>query len=605
MKKVVLSLTLILLFASISYADLPTTSMRMRGMGVGIADIVADEYTDMIRNPAYAAYYNQNKIMVDPITAGDGAVGSKIFLLGRTSIMEVGANAAIDIGANTANIIVTDGNGFNIDADNDGNWDTGESELIITQTFDDGWVPDPTGGYVVGEIAGNTKADRDIKTTQTGKRQQEDTETNFILLGATSLGDIGLGISYLHEDYDSKTPNNGIRRVTEKDLVADDVVWDSKWERTANTDIGDKENTIRIGAILPFNEDMAIAGNLDIISAENITKIDNIQNILRDWNVGGTDSTIATPATTDDVNTDDYTINTITMDSLLSGTGIALQAEGKYQLTDKHCAKVLVGFANITISGDAILEDPIGDTGIAGIYGGSGLATVTDGEWLNAGAAGDKYTIEKNRTYLKGDVEVATNQIGLGGGIESQLSDKVLLGFGLRYISQTQETTVDADETQKRLYTYDINNDGDLIDAGDGKYEETRKRKYTINEEESTNIITIPIGVEITTSDWMKLRFGVSHTITTTKNTSSEEEDMDQQVSILTLGAGVPTTTYSPNAVTDTDGEEIVETLAHATIISSGFGFQLIEDLTIDVMAALNADMMNINNWNICATWGF
>jgi hypothetical protein len=157
--------------------------------------------------------------------------------------------------------------------------------------------------------------------------------------------------------------------------------------------------------------------------------------------------------------------------------------------------------------------------------------------------------ISYDKTPLKGDsiVGIATTNIdqdsgvwAIGVGAENQLNEKLMLALGIAYANAKAEET----DTLSGATT-----STSITDQGVG-------------------VLSLPVGLEYTMTDWLCFRTGASHKITNTKNDLAN-----------TKNTGSQTTYYY------------------------GAGLNITENLTVDVLGWKN--LTELDNWRLSATVKF
>jgi len=200
------------------------------------------------------------------------------------------------------------------------------------------------------------------------------------------------------------------------------------------------------------------------------------------------------------------------------------------------------------------------------------------------------------KTAAGADVDGDENVTGLYVGIENQLSEKLMLGLGLRYQTDSTEISMDwsgkeTDETGA-VTSYGANPMAELGMAGLAGHDVKAVNTTDITE------VMFPIGLEYQATKALALRIGATHRITTT------ETELKTDV-VMYDDTALPTKTKQVS-VSNVNTEEDI---ARVTDFYYGVGLNVSDNLVVDIInlaaATAGTNLLDLRDWRISATLKF
>ena len=211
MRRVLVTLLALALVSPV-FAALTDDSIRINGMNAGLLGIVPDEYSDLAVNPANLLKIDGSRIYLEPNRL-DVNGNPKIMLGAIMPVGPVSSGLLADFGGVLTPLVCLDVNGAVMDLDGDGTNETGETSMTTNQCWDDGWIPRVVkgGGLIAGGTANDETLDRSKKTIETGERNQQTSIANYGVLAGMPLGDMNVGLRYVHDGDSFENPNNATK----------------------------------------------------------------------------------------------------------------------------------------------------------------------------------------------------------------------------------------------------------------------------------------------------------------------------------------------------------------------------------------------------------
>jgi len=295
------------------------------------------------------------------------------------------------------------------------------------------------------------------------------------------------------------------------------------------------------------------------------------------------------------------------VDVTQKGIGFQTGVDCRYGLSDAVTLVGLVQYAMLPLDIDGTYTNSYEETiltTLAGTYMGLGGGLVDD----------------KGTTTMLDETTVtgtgSNNAIGVTVGTEAKLQDNLKVGAAVSWANTVRKTEQKLARSLVMDQFYDQDHDGEIDDATDQKMKVTHTDEWKNTTENKTNTIRIPVGLEYDITEKIAFRLGVTHTIQTQRNTAKSELVSDSRWEAVntnaSFGDGNTDDVGDPWYLdTDDDSGAINETkqdptTTRTTVYSYGLGFNLTDNLTIDVLNfASGADILDLGAWNISATLKF
>jgi hypothetical protein len=288
-----------------------------------------------------------------------------------------------------------------------------------------------------------------------------------------------------------------------------------------------------------------------------------------------------------------------------SGNNITFSADTHYKLQDNLTLVARLNYENLPGDLKASLSLPY--EAVTRSYGAN---------WVFPSVTGDKNVVKENSIYSISNGKWNKDYTALTLGGEAKLENNVLLGFGLIYGIDNNETSYDWQKDYSYVDTYDEANDGFKNESGSNDYRETKTytKKGQKSTKTETNKITIPLGLEL--RPWAKfpVRLGVSHYIKKTKTTTVDNliEDGITTTTWESNGndSGAKTYSYTPVPNNNVNVNNSVE---NTTSYYYGIGYEWSKNLTFDILGVAGSSVagggrtgiLDISSWRIGATLKF
>ncbi len=285
------------------------------------------------------------------------------------------------------------------------------------------------------------------------------------------------------------------------------------------------------------------------------------------------------------------------------GTGINIGADSYYKLTD---ALKLVGRVNIQ-------SVPQKLTGALSLP----YSNVYFSSAANVAGGRSKTTENDNTTYsVSGDI--ANNTVGITLGGEAELKNNVTLGFGAIYTMVTAKTDGGYTRSRKDVSTFDGDNDGEVVnDTNDPLDTDNRTTvedtdTATFVNENKTDTLQIPIGLEMRVWRKFSTRLGVTHQIQAAKATNTTKVINDGLIKTTVESNGVAPVTYEGTGAGKNTGQEtttVTNSITRTTQYYYGIGYDWSENLSFDILGVSGmgsgAGILDLASWRISATLKF
>jgi len=553
MKRILLISLAVMLIGTTAYA-VENVSFRVKGMHEDLATLIQDEFTDMmflsyniLDIEGYRLYTNLSNLSSGDEELFDNDGVDQYLIGGVAPIMEIGKLGLI-YGADSAltvETIVMDITGATtlrtIGASRDGEYET---------IFDD-----KTNDYYRKEY---------------GKADKETGETDIKVLFAKELIEnlkLGLLVNYTAS---KNEPSNDYSFKEDFDVSDKDEFGIITYEKSG-IDMQQKEPLIKESQIIigpageyKVNDELSIGGGIGLVMANaelsySETQTENCKDAYLDnfgaevaifdpignpvgLNAGGAAASSDWDAT--------YSTE---QSGKPKGTGFSGKLLVKYSLSEKSTLRGIFDLMSTPVSGN--------------------ITSTMSVDVKDDGYSGDGYI---QKITMSDDADITTTDMIFGAGLESKLSENLLLGIGVKYARQKQdmEMTLEGD-----------------VEVDGTKVAYTPKEEMTM--EDKTTGIILPIGLEYKPYDWLSLRIGgASHTI--------ETEEGESKRIVTTYAAVYPTKTVD-TVTTVTDPK--TKTTTRTTDFSFGAGFKVTENLQVDIMKFNGLTWMD--DWQISATLKF
>ncbi len=567
-KGVVLTIGLLLIagtaFATVyEFFTAEQVSLRIKGINPELESIVADEYTDwthlgynILDIEGYRLYTNlSNYSRVEQDQAGN-----EVALSGASGVDQwmIGGVAPI-IGEHKAGLI------YGIDSE---------------QTADAIEIDD--AGTGLGEAGSfeqtTTIPAADSKQTVEGEAKTEAATTTMLLVYALPLTDqvgipLKVNLSILQDNMEELETNDYSMTDDDDTTGATDNIQKNSFSQeekgvidlTLNTLDFDEANTvIGINGSIEATDKLTIG--LCLASKSSTLEYGNTYTYKQH-------ESALHGATADDNTTKDSL--DLSIDASGSAFGPAI-IQADYELSDTIMLRGGIDISALSVSGDG--EYTLKNEVIVGPLAGTG----------------DDATLAK--TSASSDIDGDENTTGFFVGMENQLSEKLMLGLGLRYQTHSSEFTMDwsGKETDESgaVTSYGANPMAELnfpvaVAGHDVKL---------VTSEDTTEVM-FPIGLEYQATKALALRLGATHTITTTEN------EMKTDV-VMYDDAALPTKTkLTSQSIVDAD-----ETINRATDFYYGAGINVSDNLVVDIttlVAGAGESLLDLDDWRISATLKF
>ncbi len=232
--------------------------------------------------------------------------------------------------------------------------------------------------------------------------------------------------------------------------------------------------------------------------------------------------------------------------------------------------------------------------------------------WNGAGAD-QTVAINNQRTY-SGSGDDKTNGMTITLGAEQNLPSKVKLAYGVIYQKAKNKVTCDYTETISNQVSVDATGDGLQVGAadpaGDSRVTTTQTNKISGKTEMDWTTYSFPIGFELKPHKKVKLRLGVTHTVTelVTKVHAKTTED-GLTTTVTEAGGSAAVTTYGGGASNtgDTlDSDTKTTTKTRTTQYYYGAGFRWSKNLSIDILNfsgdGSGAGILDLASWRVGMT---
>jgi len=293
------------------------------------------------------------------------------------------------------------------------------------------------------------------------------------------------------------------------------------------------------------------------------------------------------------------------VDVTQKGIGFQTGVDCRYGLSDAVTLVGLVQYSMLPLDIDGTYTNSYDET----------IFTTAAGTYMGLGGVVD----DKGTTTMLDETTVegtgSNNAIGVTVGTEAKLQEDLKVGAAVSWANTVRKTEQTLARSVVIDQFYDRDRDGVIDDATDRKMKMTHTDEWKNTTENKTNIIRIPVGLEYDITKKIAFRLGVTHTIQTQRNTTKSELVSDSLwhavITNAVLGDANPNDTADAWADNDDDSGTIRETkqdptTTRTTVYSYGLGFNLTDNLTIDVLNfAAGGSILDLNNWNISATLKF
>jgi len=549
------------------YLTSERVGLRVKGIQADLESIIKDEYTDSKHIPyklleidGYRLYTNlSNMSRVAQTTAGNeqalGAVSVNQYLLGGVAPIMEKHRAAFSYGADsfkTADAIVTDSAGTLLGA-------TGDYNKLTVVDMD---VP----------IVVHTSE------SKIGNAKTEESLSSISLAYALPLMDkIKVAASFL-SDVRGRTSTNDYTYQKNNDTTG---AVDSVQKDTYNRETKGQLNLGAAPAVLNFDSGatvLSVSGELEVTDNLKLGTGLALKKATQDYSDNFTYKQHKTAAANGSAEAND---KKETMDLSISADGTMFGLPwlvAEYKLSD-----------NVMLRGgfDASTMETSGD----GSYVYKNVQVVGPA----AGTADDN-TYIANKNTSSADITGEQANIDVYAGTEAQLSEKLMLGIGLRYRMDKLDFTMDW--TGK---TTDIN--GNVTAYG---YQPMSKIGIPVvvipagvnlkmESITDTKTIILPVGLEYKATKALAIRLGASHRIATTKTTSDS--------TVTAYNAAALPTKSKLQSVTTSD---VDETVTRTTNFAYGAGINVSKNLEVNLTNMLgSADLLDLSCWRIEAVLKF
>ncbi len=184
-----------------------------------------------------------------------------------------------------------------------------------------------------------------------------------------------------------------------------------------------------------------------------------------------------------------------------------------------------------------------------------------------------------------------------------KIFDKVKLGIYPRYGITIKKLDYDIEQSKTQIVKNDNNSNGTFNDPGEITTTVLSGDIDNIQIEEINHEIKLPIGMEIQATKAFTLRFGTMLKYSINSQSKQETETQNYTHSATTTtGSATSTTKYANRIDVNTDN---TLTKTFSTSLTYGIGYEVIENLTLDLFGSTSGDYIQIYEYKISATYKF